>query len=172
MRIGKTNKSRKQTLELAGRRFTRYLDYPGVQARLYFVADDGKAPKYYHVAKWEHANGSVVPVGWVIHHRDFNPLNNHLSNLELMTRGEHTSIHKRHEWNQKRWRKAKCAYCGKNFKTRGPLGKNCSRACAMKSKQEKRTCSVCGKEFIARKYYETKTCSIKCSHDSRLKTLV
>lgn len=37
---------------------------------------------------------SIMPKkGEVIHHRDFNEENNHISNLQLMTRGDHTKFH-------------------------------------------------------------------------------
>lgn len=41
---------------------------------------------------WESANGPI-PSGCVIHHRDRNPLNDDLGNLECMTRAEHAREH-------------------------------------------------------------------------------
>lgn len=36
----------------------------------------------------------VVPAGYVVHHKDDNPLNNKLSNLQLVTRSEHSALHR------------------------------------------------------------------------------
>jgi len=41
-----------------------------------------------HRAKWEHANGPI-PDGYEIHHKDSNPLNNELDNLEPLIVAEH-----------------------------------------------------------------------------------
>ncbi len=50
--------------------------------------------KFYHRHVWEEANGPI-PDGYVIHHRDGNPLNNDLGNLACLTVGEHTQLHRR-----------------------------------------------------------------------------
>ena len=34
-----------------------------------------------------------IPKGYVVHHCDFNPHNNHIDNLVLLTVGEHSSLH-------------------------------------------------------------------------------
>lgn len=64
---------------------------------------DGRPYKYirvglkkwigYHVYRWEKFRGPV-PKGMVIRFKDGNPLNCKLSNLELMTRGDHAIINK------------------------------------------------------------------------------
>lgn len=46
-----------------------------------------------HRKIWEEFYGQKIPDGMVIHHKDFNPLNNSISNLELMTHEEHLSLH-------------------------------------------------------------------------------
>ena len=60
-----------------------------------------------HVYVWLVANGywakgqAEVPKGHEIHHKDFNPFNNDLSNLQLVTNSEHSAIH----WQVDRERK-------------------------------------------------------------------
>lgn len=43
---------------------------------------------------WEQANGRI-PDGYEVHHIDHNPLNNDLSNLQLVTVGWHDNYHQR-----------------------------------------------------------------------------
>jgi len=45
-----------------------------------------------HRVKWELYRGEI-PIGFVVHHKDRNKLNNALSNLELMEWGTHSSKH-------------------------------------------------------------------------------
>jgi len=47
-----------------------------------------------HVAMYLEKHGlDTLPEGYVVHHRDFNPLNNTLKNLRLMTAVEHNRLH-------------------------------------------------------------------------------
>ena len=47
-----------------------------------------------HIINWCEANGeTALPEGYVVHHIDHDHRNNEPSNLQLMTRGEHTSHH-------------------------------------------------------------------------------
>lgn len=46
-----------------------------------------------HREIWEHVHGICVPDEHVIHHVDFNALNNEISNLKLMTKDEHDAYH-------------------------------------------------------------------------------
>jgi|GEM_PF-3410701 len=50
--------------------------------------------KYEHILVWEAAHGPL-PEGWVIHHKNGDPLDNTLENLQAMPRGTHTSLHMR-----------------------------------------------------------------------------
>lgn len=54
---------------------------------------DGKA-KHRYVARmvWEFFHGPV-PKDMIIHHKDFIKLNNHITNLELLTNSMHNSVH-------------------------------------------------------------------------------
>jgi hypothetical protein len=46
----------------------------------------------HHLIWWRYKK-IKVPVGWVLHHKDEDKTNNHLSNLELMTVAAHTRLH-------------------------------------------------------------------------------
>lgn len=61
----------------------------------YFMTRVNGVLKNKHVAIWEEATGRQLPPGHVIHHIDGNSKNNDPSNLQLMTRGEHTALHAR-----------------------------------------------------------------------------
>lgn len=124
--------------------------------------------KSIHVAIWEFYRGEI-PEGYVIHHIDFNPANNALSNLQMMERGEHMKLH-----NAARQKKLfTCTYCGKQFykyDNRNDTEHNfCSYLCdkrwrrLMKLYHEERICVICGEKFRVRKSSKTKTCSTHCS---------
>ena len=55
------------------------------------VTIDGKT-RPEHCVVWEAANGPI-PEGYVVHHIDGNGRNNDLSNLTIMTRGDHVRMH-------------------------------------------------------------------------------
>ncbi len=49
-------------------------------------------------------NLEKIPEGYVIHHKDFDKLNNDISNLELISKFEHKSLHglgKRHAYKER-----------------------------------------------------------------------
>lgn len=48
---------------------------------------------YLHRMIWEYYNNKDIPEGYVVHHKDFDILNNDISNLELMSSTEHKSLH-------------------------------------------------------------------------------
>lgn len=50
--------------------------------------------KYVHDIVWESFNRKPVPSNCVVHHKDKNPLNNRLDNLECISRSKHVSDHK------------------------------------------------------------------------------
>lgn len=45
-----------------------------------------------HRVIWEQYHGKI-PKGYIIHHKDENKLNNDISNLQLVTRAQHSKIH-------------------------------------------------------------------------------
>lgn len=58
---------------------------------------DGKRDvRCIHRLVWETFNDQPLPAGCCIHHKDHNKYNNHLDNLQLMSRAEHTRYHIEH----------------------------------------------------------------------------
>ena len=47
----------------------------------------------HHVVMCEHMGITCIPKGYCVHHCDFNPHNNDIGNLVLLTMGEHGSLH-------------------------------------------------------------------------------
>jgi len=47
------------------------------------------------VEAWEKAWGKQLPKGYVIHHKDGNPENNSISNLQMISRAKSNKIHKK-----------------------------------------------------------------------------
>jgi hypothetical protein len=78
-----------ETVIFNGVKYRRYAKSP------YFipgVADTRNGAQALHRDIWRAAN-SEIPAGHDIHHRDGNPLNNDLANLQLMTVADHQALH-------------------------------------------------------------------------------
>ena len=66
--------------------------------------------KLHHAVFCYYNNITKIPKGYVIHHKDFNKLNNDISNLQLLTISEHVTLHNNNmsvETKQKISKKAK-----------------------------------------------------------------
>ena len=61
----------------------------------YYKAQHRFGGEYMHRAVWAHHNGPI-PAGVCIHHKDHNPANNAIDNLELLTASEHATLHGKH----------------------------------------------------------------------------
>src|SRR5262249_36767458 len=85
---------RVETVEFNGIVFRRYPDSRRRNHRVYFSAhiSNRKPPLWLHREIWKAAHGPI-PEGHFIHHRDGNPLNNSLENLECISRAGHTQEH-------------------------------------------------------------------------------
>jgi hypothetical protein len=68
----------------------RYGRRPGED---YFWGSVQGKQKSLHRAVWEHCHGEI-PLGCDIHHKDENPSNNDISNLECLTKKQHRQLHK------------------------------------------------------------------------------
>lgn len=125
-----------------------------------------------HVAIWEHHNGPI-PEGKVVHHKDGNPLNNDIENLECLTVSEHSKSHgtgkhlagHRHNVMYQHT----CQQCGQEYETfRKKRTKFCCEACEKKHRRdnklhhESRECVICGEFFLTDKYRKAQTCSRQC----------
>jgi len=120
--------------------------------------------KYLHRAIWEYYNGEI-PNGYVVHHKDFNPANNDISNLELLSMSEHQKLHNQNNSIEI----FPCDYCGKRIELKRKGGRPhhfCSPKCQhrfdFENNREIRICAECGKEFSAYKKGKTKYCSKEC----------
>lgn len=84
------------------------------------------------------------PEGYDIHHKDHNPSNNHIENLDYVPMYVHRSNHhQKHEPKH-------CLTCGKKIQHHCSY---CSGFCREKNIYEIRSCKVCGKKFKIRKKY-------------------
>jgi len=75
---------------------------PNWKNRLHYDKIHGRVLRYIAPKKYiqesvyqylKHNNLKKIPVGYVIHHEDFDKLNNAIDNLILMTRSAHTILH-------------------------------------------------------------------------------
>ena len=118
-----------------------------------------------HRKVWESFFGEI-PNGFVVHHIDGNKANNDITNLQLMSRTEHSRLH-----NSNTCRLPKkifvCEMCGREYEAVGN-GKNrfCSASCTQKHYKlkhpKRKICPFCGAEFVTR-HSKTKYCSATCA---------
>ena len=54
-----------------------------------------KGKRYHHHYVWELANNKPVEKGYCVHHKDHNPLNNNIENLEYMKISEHNKLYRK-----------------------------------------------------------------------------
>lgn len=76
-------------LELDGIKYRRYPLSNSKKKRLYYHSSYNKS---YHRKLWEKLYGKI-PDGYHIHHKDGNPLNNNIENLECVSPQEHGKRH-------------------------------------------------------------------------------
>lgn len=105
-----------------------------------------------------------VPSNIDIHHRNFNPADNDISNLQPLKRSDHRHAHK----NQKPTKKI-CPVCSKEFvPTKKGKRKQicCSVECGNIHRRKpklKKNCIICGKEFfVSGKHPDVLCCSRSC----------
>lgn len=131
----------------------------------------GNRRKRLHVYMWERDHGDI-PEGYHVHHKDHDKRNNEPSNLEILTRSEHLSLHG-NNMSAEHLEKLR-----KHCERIRPLtkawhsseeGKEWHRKHAKKSWEEKNeieyTCTHCGKSFMTKNSYSEKSnrfCSNNC----------
>ena len=106
-----------------------------------------------------------IPDGYQIHHKDFNPTNNAITNLQLLTRSEHAGIH----LGAGSSKEYICEFCGKIFiATSQSPARFCSRKCQAAQRRKtkdiphyQKICPVCNKEFVTTNNRQT-YCSLSC----------
>jgi hypothetical protein len=86
---------------------------------------------YEHHYVWCKYNNISIPVGYVIHHKDGNKLNNTISNLELISKKNHSKLHHKGKDLSKDI-SISCVVCNKIFEVKIRVSKKrkfCSRKC-------------------------------------------
>ena len=150
-------------------------DHEKFNGNIYKLKQDGHYGSHngIHRDVWQYYKGEI-PEGYVIHHKDFNPANNDISNLQLLTAREHKRLHAIYNGNFAQKREFICQNCGKKY-VAIDIGKNkfCSEACSqkhyyrLKNPLVVKKCRVCGKEFLttqtSRKKYCSKDCRLKAN---------
>ena len=153
-----------KTQYFAGYRFTR-----GAESTYYRCA---KLKKRMHVFVWEYYNGPISK-GYEVHHKDLDPSNNDISNLELLTVSEHRRLHANLLTDaQREWKRQNLA---KNARPKaiewhkseeGRLWHRGLITLQHEKKVRKETliCTQCGKEYIGERFSKTSNtfCSNRC----------
>lgn len=129
---------------------------------------DGKRYRL-HRYIWEYYNGKI-PKGYHIHHKDHNKNNNEISNLELLTKKEHSKRHAMEitEETKEKYRKnldenarPKAIKWHKSKEGREWHKKQYEVSLAKREKV-KFICEYCGKEYETYKQQKNRFCSLKC----------
>lgn len=81
---------KKKTVEVVWTEYDGIKWYP--DRRGYWIGSVEGAIKRLHIYVWEKYNGPVEK-GYHVHHKDHNPNNNEIENLELVPASEHLSMH-------------------------------------------------------------------------------
>src|SRR4051812_4898466 len=160
-----------------GVRFHRYPDSHNWADRAYFtpnIHDRQSGVGRLHQETWEAAHGPI-PEGHDIHHRDNNPLNNTLENLECLTEAEHAAYHALNLSDAERERRRKQA------DTMRPLAaewhgteegiawhRENGKACWENREPTTHTCEHCGKSYESLSRRESnRFCSNACKSAAR-----
>ena len=138
-----------------------------------------KGEKYYskhnkrlHRVVWEYYNGPI-PAGYHIHHKDGNPANNDIANLELIKGSEHESRHQREQAENPEIlaaKRARMLHAGESAKEwhRSEEGRawHSEHAKSQIRIEREYICTVCGSKYRSRNS-ATKYCSAKCNAKAR-----
>jgi len=116
---------------------------------------------------FEYYKGDIPEGNFQIHHKDFNPDNNNIENLQLMTIEEHHRLHMKIDRCRLKKKIFVCEQCGKTFKVYKHWVKTCcSKKCRQKLTAEEysewRECKWCGKKFKTLKSSKKQYCSHTC----------
>lgn len=132
-----------------GRKYGRYPEHPRKTHRLYYCAGGNR---WLHRDTWIFHNGPI-PSGMDIHHIDENPLNNDISNLEMVEHGAHRHMHLGPETVAKlRQNMAKAQNAAKAWHSSAE-GREWHRRMATGRRKRalfERVCGPCGKVFFSK----------------------
>lgn len=151
----------RETIMYRGRKYHRYPQSKRRHLRVYYWRHTEYIPKALHRQMYEDKCGEI-PKGYVVHHKDGDPLNNSISNLEVMPRGRHQSEHcqtdKRKQQsinNLERYARPKAIEWHKS-----DVGREWHRKHA--SKQREGKCLQCRKKYKYKSIRTKKYCSKNC----------
>ena len=150
-------------LELDGVIYYRYPNAKRRNARVYYVSNHDA----YHRKLWEKHNGPL-PAGCHVHHRDHNPLNNALDNLEPMSPGDHTRLHftdARRDESRAYLDAARHLAAVWHSSEEGIEWHRKHGAQMWEGKEPRNagTCECCGGPIVTRDSVDPRFCSAKCS---------
>jgi len=161
-----------ETIVFNGIRFRRYPESERRTHRVYYspgISDRQKGIQALHQEIWKAANGPI-PEGFHVHHRDHDPLNNNLSNLECIPARDHHQHHSADDDVQERLTSPEwlehLAVIREQTKTwhASPGGLEWHRQNGIKSMAKRPvlagTCEQCGNAFLSKK--PDRFCSNKC----------
>lgn len=170
------NGNRVESAVFQGVVYSRYIDSDDVGHQQYFVLVNKKLkgiyPSKLHRAIYESVHGKI-PAKYHVHHKDKNPLNNDISNLECVNPTDHN---KKHDADRT-WRvRGKtfpliCMQCKQEYLSYNPAGHRnnfCSKDCSklfnrlLKRHYIWKDCVICETKFLASPYQNQKTCSKSC----------
>lgn len=145
-----------ETVVYRGITFRRYPEAKNWAERNYYT------PNYHHrragVGRlhqevWKDAHGPI-PEGYHVHHRDHNPINNALDNLELLSIADHNAHHRETMTEERRQELRAQMDQAREYASqwhKSSEGREWHRALAFQSAEArylvKRTCAHCGTEF-------------------------
>ena len=159
MEKGIGTESRGQALETQVFNGKTYFLYRGEK---YF----SKGTKRLHRVVWEFYNGKI-PAGYQIHHKDGNPKNNDISNLECVPFEKHFEMHRESVIARTTSEKsvkhlAEIRHLASEWH-RSKEGREWHRLHSMGERERSAqcTCQCCGKTFLSA-YSDTKFCSNNC----------
>ena len=159
-------------IEYDGIRF--YRDGRGYWLSKHMLYNGRTRPVRLHVYVWEKHNGAI-PKGYHVHHKDKNPDNNELENLELIEKHEHLSMHmdERAAASRERMRNivipaaAEWHHSEAGHEWHKAQYENVSSKVWLEPVTK--TCIVCGAEYqtVKSKAKQSKFCSEKCKAQYR-----
>lgn len=151
--------------------YLRWPDSPNWADRVYYNPE-GKAlragKERLHRQLWKDANGSI-PEGYEIHHKDGNPLNNTLSNLECLSPKDHTQWHAENISEERREQARERIDSIRHLASawhQSPEGRAWHSALAKQMwadrEPHEQQCLRCGKSYLTRHEGDSKFCSNAC----------
>lgn len=163
----------RDTVEYKGQKFHRYPESERRHLRVYYWANEksGQSPTPLHRKKFKEEKDDI-PKGAVIHHKDGDPLNNDIDNLEAVSKSKHQEIHMNQEdvkeklskiLKEKAQPKAKEWHSSEEGKKWHKQQYEETKEALYKKRYE-HVCEQCGEEYRSNKKNKTKYCSDSCQN--------